>query len=299
MKKQLIGLLLGIALLILGFVLLTLTGCAAEETPENPMVAATTYPVYQFTEAICDGTGIQVERVITDSVSCLHEYSLSVRQVEAIEKADAVILSGAGLEEFMNDALSNAAVAIDASAGIALLEGEQHHAHYEETDGADPHIWMDPENAALMVANIADGLAECYPDQAETMQENAAAYCDLLQTLKQEGQEKLKDLKTRDLITFHDGFAYFAQAFDLNILASIEEAAGAEASAADLTEIVGLVREYDLPAIFTEQNSTSAAAKVVQSETGCGVGVLDLGMGETDYFTAMRNNFDAVLEALG
>ena len=121
MKKQLIGLLLGIALLILGFVLLTLTGCAAEETPENPMVAATTYPVYQFTEAICDGTGIQVERVITDSVSCLHEYSLSVRQVEAIEKADAVILSGAGLEEFMNDALSNAAVAIDASAGIALL----------------------------------------------------------------------------------------------------------------------------------------------------------------------------------
>ncbi|MBS6367625.1 MAG: zinc ABC transporter substrate-binding protein [Clostridiales bacterium] len=296
---KLIGLFVGIALLILGFLMLPLTGCSSAEEPERPMVAATTYPVAQFTQAICAGTDIEVERVITDSVSCLHEYSLSVRQAEAIERADAVILSGAGLEEFMNDALSNAAYVVDASSGIALLEGEQHHTQYEESDGADPHIWMDPDNAEIMVANIADGLAECYPDLAEQLQQNAEAYCQELQALKQEGQEKLAQLKTRDLITFHDGFAYFAQAFDLTILASIEEEAGAEASAQDLTEIVALVREYDLPAIFTEQNSTSAAASVVQNETGCGVGVLDLGMGEQDYFTAMRSNYDAVLEALG
>lgn len=299
MKKQFFGLVLGVVLLAVGMVMLTRTGGMKTPHSEAPTIAATTYPVAQFAEAVCQGTDIEVERVITDSVSCLHEYSLSVRQAEAIETADAVILSGAGLEEFMEDTLANAAYVIDASAGIALLEGEHHHESYEESDGADPHIWMDPGNAMVMVANIADGLSECYPEQAELLQENAASFCEQLQALKEEGVEKLADLKTRDLITFHDGFAYFAKAFDLTILASIEEEAGAEASAADLTEIVGLVREYNLPAIFTEQNSTSAAAGVVQDETGCEVGVLDLGMGEADYFTAMRNNFDAVLEALG
>lgn len=50
------------------------------------------------------------------------------------------------------------------------------------------------------MANIADGLAECYPDLAEQLQQNAEAYCQELQALKQEGQEKLAQLKTRDLI---------------------------------------------------------------------------------------------------
>ena len=87
MKKQLIGLLLGIALLILGFVLLTLTGCAAEETPENPMVAATTYPVYQFTEAICDGTGIQVEHSFFDlRYPFWHDHGLTIRDCELTDK---------------------------------------------------------------------------------------------------------------------------------------------------------------------------------------------------------------------
>ena len=103
---------------------LFLVGCAAP-APEAD-IAATTLPVYEFTSRLCEGTGLTVPRLITESVSCLHDYSLSVRQVKAVESADTVVLSGAGLEEFMHDLLAGREV-IDASAGIPLLGCEHDH----------------------------------------------------------------------------------------------------------------------------------------------------------------------------
>ena len=65
---------------ILIFTLL-LSGCTAEEAPAQ--IAATTLPVYEFTSRLCDGTGITVSRLVTENVSCLHDYSLNIRQVKA------------------------------------------------------------------------------------------------------------------------------------------------------------------------------------------------------------------------
>ena len=107
--------------LILFFIVFSLifAGCAHEKPAQ---IAATTLPVYEFSVALCAGTGLTVSRLVTENVSCLHDYTLTVRQMKAIEAADVVILSGAGLEEFLADALGSAAV-IDASEGIELLEG--------------------------------------------------------------------------------------------------------------------------------------------------------------------------------
>ena len=82
------------------FLLLTflLTGCGATAPAQ---IAATTLPVYEFTLRLCEGTGLTVSRLVTESVSCLHDYSLNVGQVKAAEQADHIVISGAGLEEFM------------------------------------------------------------------------------------------------------------------------------------------------------------------------------------------------------
>ena len=109
--------------------LLLLSGCTAPAQEAD--IAATTLPVYEFTSRLCEGTGLTVTRLITESVSCLHDYSLSVRQVKAVETADTVVLSGAGLEEFMEDLLEGRDV-IDASAGIELLTCEHDHEHDHE-----------------------------------------------------------------------------------------------------------------------------------------------------------------------
>lgn len=269
---------------------LLLAGCSAGRyTSETGGIAATTGPVSQFAQAIAEGTGLTVTQVIADSVSCLHDYSLSVGQMEAIETSRVVLISGAGLEDFMEDALSAAETVIDCSEGIALQQ-------YDEGD--DPHIWLDPDRAAQMAENIAAGLSGIYPEHAEQFQANLEVLCGRLADLKAYGREALADLSCRELITFHDGFGYLASAFDLEILAAIEEESGSEASAAELAEIVELVQSHGLPAIFTEANGSESAASVIEAETGVPHFALDMAIGGSDYFDAMTHNFDTLKEAL-
>lgn len=284
--------------LLLASVLL-LTGCAQGST--SAQVAATTLPVYEFALRLCQGTNISVTRLVTESVSCLHDYTLQVSQIRAIESAQVVILSGAGLEDFLGDALSGANAVIDASSGIPLLCGEEGHDHDHEESGhhheTDPHIWLSPENAKKMASNICAGLSGQFPEYASIFQSNLESLITDLDALQAYGENALKDLSTRELITFHDGFSYFAQAFDLTIVKAVEEESGSEASAADLIELIGLVERHRLPAIFTETNGSTAAAKVIAAETGISVYALDMAMAADSYFEAMYHNIDTIREA--
>jgi zinc transport system substrate-binding protein len=267
-----------------------LCGCSAPAQKNEKSVAATTWPVCQFAQAVAEGTGVTVARVISEPVSCLHDYSLSVRQMEAVGKSAAVIISGAGLEDFMKDALAQAPAVIDASEGIETTASDE---------GTDPHVWMDVKNAETMVENIAKGLAELYPNDAAAFQKNADAYCRKLAALDEYGKNELKDLSCRELVTFHDGFTYFAKAYDLTIAASIEEEAGSEASAKDLKGISELVKKDKIPGIFVETNGSTAAASVVSQAAGVKVYTLDMCLGKDDYLTAMKKNFDTIKGALG
>ena len=113
------------------------------------------------------------------------------------------------------------------------------------------------------------------------------------------GEQALSQLSCRELITFHDGFAYFANSFGLTIVKAIEEESGREASAAELKELIGLVNNHQLPAVFTERNGGVSAAEVIAAETGCKLYALDMAMSGDSYFTAMYHNIDTIKEALG
>ena len=274
---------------------LFLVGCAAPA--EQADIAATTLPVYEFTSRLCEGTGLKVTRLITESVSCLHDYSLSVRQVRAVESTDTVVVSGAGLEEFMHDLLSGRNV-IDASTGIPLLGCEHDHEDDHHHHEADSHIWLSPENAKSMCANICAGLEEKYPQYASVFRTNLAKLTADIQILEDYGKQQLSSLSCRELITFHDGFAYFAQSFDLHILAAVEEESGSEASARELKELIGIIESHDLPAIFTEKSGSVSAAGIISRETGVAIYDLDMAMAGSSWFDAMYHNIDTMKEAL-
>lgn len=286
-------------LFLIIFIIL-LSGCARQEAPAQ--VAATTLPVYEFTSRLCDGTGITVSRLVTENVSCLHDYSLNVRQVKAAEAAEVIVISGAGLEEFMEDILSNKST-IDASVGIDLLESTVHeheHEHGHDHDHEeDPHIWLSPANAKIMAANICENLCHQYPSHSDIFQQNLSSLIADLDTLEAYGQAQLSTLRHHDLITFHDGFGYFAEAFGLQILEAVEEESGSEASAQELKHLITVVREHDLPAIFIEINGSVSAADVISRETGAKVYALDMAMSGVSYFDAMYRNINTIKEALG
>jgi ABC-type Zn uptake system ZnuABC Zn-binding protein ZnuA len=281
---------------ILLLLLSCLSGCADQPVAD---IAATTLPVYTFASRLCQGTPLSVTQLVTESVSCLHDYTLQVGQMRAIQGAKAVIISGAGLEEFMEDALHDAATIIDASQSLSLLEGEHHHDHdHGHAHEEDPHIWLSPENAKVMAHNICHGLEARFPQYAEIFEgnlENLEAELDALQAY---GEQTLSSLSCRELITFHDGFSYFAESFDLSILMAVEEESGSEASAAQLAELCRLVEAHHLPAIFTETNGSLSAAGIIARETGAALYSLDMIMSGEDYFTLMYRNIDTIKEAL-
>ena len=282
---------------------LLLSGCAAAEAPAQ--VAATTLPVYEFTSRLCEGTDITVTRLVTENVSCLHDYSLNVRQVKAAAAAELIVISGAELEEFMEDILSGKAT-IDASNGIVLSEAttvhEHEHGHeheHEHDHEEDPHIWLSPANARIMAENICEGLCSQYPACSGIFRQNLTALIADLDALEAYGQAQLATLSGRDLVTFHDGFGYFADAFGLQILEAVEEESGSEASAQELKHLITVVQEHDLSAIFIEANGSVSAADVISRETGAKVYALDMAMSGDSYFDAMYHNIHTIKEAMG
>ena len=281
-------------LLAASMLLSVLSGCGnstAETDSGDTLLLATTQPMYELTEQIIAGaTGITVQPLIQDQVSCLHDYTITTDQMKKIERADLVILSGAGLENFMASSLSgkDTADVIDSSEGIELLSD-------------DPHIWLDPRRYVQQGENITKALSERYPEQADLFEKNMTAYEDmLLEQYQNNWYPAAQSLSCKELITFHDGFAYFADAYGLTILAAIEEEEGAEPSAAELKEIVELTEAHKIPMIFTEKNGATNAAEIVAQETGVKTGVLDLGMsgGENSYASVMDANLEALKAGL-
>jgi len=276
---------------LLGLILILLSGCAKQEAPAQ--IAATTLPVYEFTSRLCEGTGITVTRLVTENVSCLHDYSLNVRQVRAAEAAELVVISGAGLEDFMEDLLAGKNV-IDSSIGIESLATDHGHGH-----GEDAHIWLSPNNAKQMASNISAGLTEKYPQHKAAFEANLQALLADIDALQSHADEQLINLNCREIITFHDGFGYLAEAFDLHILAAVEEESGSEASAAELKNLIGLVRDRDLPAVFTERGGSVSAADIIAAETGVKIYTLDMAMSGDSWIGAMYQNINTLKEALG
>ncbi len=288
MKKSI---LFGILTALLVLLVLPFCGTPAVEKPRLTVVCAT-YPIYLFASSLAENVdGVAVERLDTGTASCLHDYTLSMADMKKLERADIIALNGAGLEEFLEDALAASdAQIIDCSAGVELLENLSHRHDGDGHDSHDhghwdPHYWMDPANARIMADNLRGGMALTDPEHAGEYEANAVKTEEILLQVEKDARELMERYLPQGvpgLITFHDGFQYFARAFHLPLLASIEEEAGSEASAREIVEITELVKEYDIPVIFTEVNGSDATARAISRETGCRVAQLTMIMDGPD-----------------
>ena len=258
------------------------------------------YPVYCFATAVTEGAqGVEVELLVNQQTSCLHDFTLTVNDMKLLEGADAVVMNGAGLEDFLSDAMSQlSAAVIDCSEGVKLLPLPEDDGH-----GHDPHIWMDPARAAVMVDNIAAGLSALDGENAGLYADNAARAGEELQALLDRWSGAFDPQDPPRLITFHDGFGYLADAFGLDILRSIEEEEGSEVSARELAELEELIRAENLPAIFTEVNGSDASARALARDTGAEVYALSLCMsgeesGLAPYLAAIEGDLTTVRDAM-
>jgi ABC-type Zn uptake system ZnuABC Zn-binding protein ZnuA len=193
--------------------------------------------------------------------------------------------------------------------------------HYDDHDDehqddhdhgpCDPHVWMNPANVMIWAENIAAAFTAADPDNAEVYAANAAAYIAELEALQVELEAIVAALphERRVLVTNHDFLAYLAAAYDFELVGTVIPGVStlAEVDPRTLAELVEIVREEGVSAIFGEVSIATDLAETVAAEVGHEVRVVSLyseslspadGPAST-YIDYMRYNVRTIVEALG
>ena len=288
---------------------LALVGCGgtdkaaekpADKQPAQPFRIVTSfYPMYVATINITQGVdGVEVHNMTKPQTGCLHDYQLMTEDMKTLENADAFVINGAGMEDFMDkvtEQQKNLKV-IDASRGIKLIHDEE---------GDNPHVWLSVTDAIQQVRNIADQLKKADPAHADAYEKNAAAYIEKLTSLKTEMHAALDNVPHKDIVTFHEAFPYFAEEFHLNIIGVVEREPGTEPTPTELQETIEQVKGLSAKVLFTEPQYSPAAAETIARETGAKIYTLDpVVTGEATpaakdaYLDTMRKNMNTLKEAL-
>ena len=300
---------------------LFLTGCnnsakSNNSTESNNKLTIVTsfYPMYISTlNIVKDIPNVEVLNMTTSQTGCLHDYSLSTKDLKTLSNADILIINGAGMESFLDDVIDEYSdlKIIEASKGIDLIEDTEHDDHTEDHDHEDhdhdvnPHVWVSISKNIEEVSNIAEELSSLDPNHANEYQDNANEYIAKLENLKTEMHSTLDNIAHKDIITFHEAFPYFAEEFGLNIVGVIEIEPDSEPSAKEVENIISIINEKNIKALFTEPQYYSKIADTIAKETGASIYTLDpIVTGDSnekaynDYIIKMQENLNTLKEAL-
>lgn len=260
------------------------------------------YPMYIFTSNIAkDIENVEVENLTKTTTGCLHDYALTTSDMKTLEDSDIFVINGANMESFMDKVRKQNTdlKVIEASEGIKLIKSEGK----ENKDGDEnPHVWLSITNAIQEVKNISKKLGEVDPKHKEQYDVNAKKYIEQLELEKEKMHDELKDIKYKNIVTFHEAFPYFAEEFGLNIVGVVEREPGSQPSAKELKETIENIKKLNVKAIFVEPQYSPKVAETISKETGIKVYILDPivtgDMNIDEYTTVMDSNLETLKEAL-
>lgn len=305
---------------LLATALLTSTALAA------PSVVTSIKPVHSLVAAVMAGIG-EPTLIVKGSASP-HTYALKPSDAGALEAADIVFWTGHGMELFLGEALETLAtkarvVELADSPGIELLpvreggafephsdgeEAEHDHEHeghdeHEEHGEGDMHFWLDPENAKLMVTQIAATLAEADPENASAYQVNAEAELVKLDELEAELAATLAPVKDKPFIVFHDAYQYFEARFGLSLAGSVTLTPETKPGAARIDELKAKIAELGATCVFAEPNFEPTIISAITEGSSAKAGVLDpeggaLAEGVDLYPTLLRGLATSLVDCL-
>jgi ABC-type Zn uptake system ZnuABC Zn-binding protein ZnuA len=303
------------------------TGPEADE--DRPVVVATTGILADVTRRVA-GDAVEVRQLVPDSASA-HGYSPSARDRAALGEADALVVVGGGYEESLPLGGIDAPVFELTEHVGALLEGGNDHGHEEDDHGhgeeddhgheeddhgeeegreggdeRDPHVWMDPVRVARVLPALAQELGKLDPGAADRIREGARAHAAELRAVDGEVRELLAGVPQarRKLVVSHDSLGYFANRYDLEVVATpFGLSPEAEASAGRIAEVVRTIRKEEVPAVFTLAGDDPRLMRRIAREADVPLveGLLVENLGDEARSLADLLRFDArrIAEALG
>lgn len=308
--------LLQIALLILAalsiFLLIENPVCrqAESKTQESPKIIATLFPQYDFTKQIVKDRA-DVQLLLSPGAES-HTYEPSPVDIIKISKVDIFIYTGRQMEHWAEKMISSVKgkkiITVDVSKGIKLIRYEDEDYSDSHHHAPDPHIWTDPNNAAVMVENILYALCAAYPADAKYFRKNAVKFKSELQKLDAEFRDAVASGKRKKIVFGgSNAFAYFLKRYGLESLSAIDTcSAHADPGVKRITEIISEVKKEKIPVVFYGEMVVPKMAKTISSETGARLLSLnschnlteeDLKKGRT-YVSIMRENLANLKEGL-
>ena len=298
-----------ILFLLLVAIMLVFSGCAPRNNIDDSKLNIVTsfYPMYVMTLNITDGVDdVQVTNLTEATTGCLHDYQITTSNMISLSHADALVVNGDGMENFIEKAINTYPdlKIINASEGIKesheeLLHEEDDEHHHDH--GENSHYWVSVSLYIEQVKNVEKELIKLDPTNEEQYKTNAEEYIKKLETLKDKMHQALDGIENKKIVTFHEAFLFFAEEFDLDIVAVIEREPGTYPSAREVATI-DLIKEKDVKAIFSEPQYSKSAADTIARETGINVYSLDpivTGKLYKDaYIDLMEENLKTLIDAL-
>jgi zinc transport system substrate-binding protein len=272
-------------------------------------VVATIYPLADMAANV-GGARVLVQTLLPPGANP-HTFEPRPSQVAEISRSRVFIKVGAGLDfwasKFAAAASGKDLKVVDASRDQSLIssDGERQKAPRGNRAGkqGNPHFWLDPISAMVIVDNIAKAMGEADPERAGIYLENAQKYKEKLRALDAEIRKTVAGFKVKEFVAFHSAWVYFARRYGLRLAAVIEPFPGKEPSPRYLADVVAITRNLGAKAIFAEPQLNPKAARIIAREAGTKILYLDpIGgpelPGRKSYLELMRYNLAIFKEAL-
>jgi len=212
-----------------------------------------------------------------------HSFEPSPVNAKALASADLVVVNGLALEPWMQrliDASGYKGPVIVASKGVTprqLNEEEEahehedgHEAHDNHHGDYDPHAWQDLSNGKIYVGNIEAALEKADPKHADIYATAARNYLNEIDALDKWVRAEIAKVpvEKRNVITTHDAFGYFGEAYGVTFHAPAGINAEAEVSAKDLARLIDQIKQEKIKALFVENMSDPRMMQTIARETG-------------------------------
>ena len=318
MLKKKLGFLLGVMvfLSLAGYLVCLAAGSNRQLNKEKEFLLVTSfYPMFVLAENLTAGTeNIEVSNLTENQTGCLHDYQLFPEDMKKLLWADAFLINGAGMELFMEKVIeSNQELYVmDASRGISLLEGEEHHHHGKESGheeeshdghahGENGHLWMDVERYRVQLSNVTKELQNLLPEQADVLAQAADVYDDKLKVLSAGIADLSKHTQGMPVVIFHEAFAYLAESLGMEVLKTFSLDENNRPSPGDIVEVMEEINYHGTALIFIEEEQASYAEKLLEGTEAKVVYInpLTTGDGAADsYLAGMWDNLSAIRQAV-
>jgi len=219
-------------------------------------------PEVEFVQAV-GGDKVDVTLIVPPGADP-HTYEPLPNQLNHVSNAKIYFMVGTPIEFELNymDKMRNMnheMLVINSSEGIVLIPNTAEH-----ENNSDPHVWVSPKNAAIMVENIYQGLVKIDPNNTEYYTKNRDTYLQKLDELDNNITKSLAGKENSQIIVYHPAWAYFCREYNLTQIPI--EYGGKEPTSQEIASVINLAKKDNIKVIFVEPQYSPKSAEVIASE---------------------------------